>query len=153
MSMNRKYRLNSGPRRPQRGVGLIEVLIAVIVMAIGLLGLAGLQIRTLRNNESASERGAAVVQTHSIIDAMRADRTNATNNAFNIDFATATPTGSTFHEKAISAWRSNLTAALGAAAKGQIDCNGARCTVTVQWDDSRATNGSQTYSIVTVVQL
>jgi type IV pilus assembly protein PilE len=43
--------------RRQHGVGLIEVLIAVVILAIGLLGLAGLQMHTLRDNESAFERG------------------------------------------------------------------------------------------------
>lgn len=153
MPMNRKYRLNSGPRSQQRGVGLIEVLIAVVVLAIGLLGLAGLQIRTLRDNESASSRGIAVVQTHSIIDAMRADRQNAVNGLFDVDFTTADPTGSTFREVSIRAWRASLTAVLGAAAKGKIDCDGADCTITVRWDDSRATGGSTTFSIATEVQL
>src|SRR5690349_11510858 len=80
----------------QRGVGLIEVLVAVVVLAIGLLGVAGLQLRTLRDNESAYERGMAVVETHSIVDAMRADRTNAINGLFNIALTDPTPTGTTF---------------------------------------------------------
>src|SRR5690242_5468841 len=106
--MSRKYSSRSR-RRAQRGVGMIEVLVAVVVLAIGLLGLAGLQIRSLRDNQSASARGIAVVQTHSILDAMRADRQNATNNVFNIALDDATPTtGTTFHEKAITAWRTNL---------------------------------------------
>lgn len=151
--MNRRYRLNSGPRRQQRGVGLIEVLIAVVVLAIGLLGLAGLQIRTLRDNEGASERAVAIMQTHSILDAMRADRQNAVNGLFNVGFTTADPSGSTFREKAIRAWRANLTAVLGSTAKGKIACNGADCTITVQWTDPRRVVGDQTSSLATEVQL
>src|SRR5262249_2052664 len=145
LPVSRKHRTNSGLRR-QRGVGMIEVMVAVLVLAIGLLGLAGLQIRSLKDNQSAGERGLAVVETHSIIDARRADRQNAVNGEFNIDFADDNPTGTTFHEVAIIAWRSSLTAMLGSAAKGKIDCNGPDCTITVQWDDSRATAGSQTFS-------
>ncbi len=121
MHMNRKPRLHSGRCRRQRGVGLIEVLVAVLVMAIGLLGLAGLQIRTLRDNESASQRGVAVMQTHSIIDAMRADRTKATTDGYDIALADATPTGSTFRDLAIASWRTSLEDALGSAATGAID--------------------------------
>ncbi len=62
---------------PQRGVGLIEVLISLLVLSIGMLGLAGLQLFSLRNNQGAMERSMAVVETHSIADAMRADRVNA----------------------------------------------------------------------------
>src|SRR5262245_29083912 len=95
--------------RHQRGVGLIEVLVAVVVLAIGLLGLAGLQLRSLRDNESAYERGMAVIETHSIVDAMRADRTNAINNQFNIALADAKPTGTTFAQVSLATWRDNLT--------------------------------------------
>jgi type IV pilus assembly protein PilV len=139
--------------RGQRGVGLIEVMIAVVVLAIGLLGLAAMQVRTLRDNESSSERGIAVVQTHSIIDAMRADRTNAVNGVFNIALTASAPAGSTFRDVTIAGWRTNLTAMLGANATGAIACNGSACTVTVQWDDSRGSGGSQTFSVQTEVQL
>ena len=155
-----KHPVNCSHRR-QRGVGLIEVLIAVVVLAIGLLGLAGLQVRTLRDNQSSSERGIAVAQTHSIVDAMRADRTNAINGQFNIALTAASPTGTTFREVAIAAWRTNLLAAIGqgSAATGAIACDGAKCTITVQWDDSRGTrlgtafNGNTEFQVVTEVQL
>lgn len=139
--------------RRQRGVGLIEVLVAVVVLAIGLLGLAGLQLRTLRDNESAYERGMAVIETHSIVDAMRADRINAINGVFNLALADATPTGTSFAESALAIWRANLTRMLGSAASGAVKCNGSDCTITVNWDDSRGSGGSNAFSITTEVQL
>jgi type IV pilus assembly protein PilV len=139
--------------RAQRGVGIVEILVAVLVLSIGLLGLAGLQMRTLRNNESSLERGVAVFETHAIADAMRADRVNAMNNQYNIDFADPAPTGSTFHERALFAWRGNLSSSLGAGATGKVLCSGPLCTITVRWDDSRVNGGSQTYTVVTQVQL
>ena len=140
-------------RGRQRGFGLIEVLVAVVVLSIGLLGLAGLQLRTIRNNESSFERGLAVVETHSIADAMRADRTNAINGNFNIAMGAAPPTGTTFADTAVASWRGNLTALLGSTASGSVACNGSACTIVVQWDDTRATSGTNTYSITTQVQL
>lgn len=151
----RANRVNCRARR-QRGVGLVEVLIAVLVLAIGLLGLAGMQMRTLRDNQSASERGVAVMLTHSIIESMRADRTSAGNDQFDIALTAADPTGTTFREQAIATWRTSLRSALGSAAKGGIDCvntsNVIKCTVDVQWDDSHATGGT-TLDLVTEVQL
>jgi len=140
-------------RRPQSGFGLLEVLVAVVILSIGLLGLAGLQLRTLRNNESSLERGMAVVETHSIVEAMRADRTNAINGTFNIAITADPPTGTTFAATAVAAWRANLTSLLGSGASGAVACNGTDCTITVQWDDSRGTGGSSTFSVQTQVQL
>jgi type IV pilus assembly protein PilV len=148
--MKSQYRIS---RRGQRGVGIIEILVAVLVLSIGLLGLAGLQMRTLRDNESALERGVAVFETHAIADAMRADRVNAMNHLFDLALAAAAPTGTTFHEKVLAAWRANLLSALGPGATGSVACNGTDCTIRVQWDDTRATTGSNTFQIVTQVQI
>jgi type IV pilus assembly protein PilV len=137
----------------QRGFGLIEVLVAVVVLSIGLLGLAGLQLRTVRDNQSSSERSMAVVETHSIVDGMRADRTNAINGNFNIAIDADPPTGTTFANTAVAGWRGNLKALLGSTASGSIACNGSACTIVVQWDDTRATGGTSNYSITTQVQL
>jgi type IV pilus assembly protein PilV len=128
----------------QRGVGLVEILVAVLVLSIGLLGLAGLQVRTLRNSQSALERGVAVVETHAIADAMRADRANALGGDFDIALADSAPTGTAFADVVLAAWRANLIASLGEGATGSVDCNGADCMIVVQWNDSRGTQTSAT---------
>ena len=58
----------------QVGVTLIEVLVAVLVMAIGLLGIAALQATALRNSQSSLERSQAVVHTYAILDARQPGR-------------------------------------------------------------------------------
>lgn len=125
----------------QRGVGLIEVLIALLVLSFGMLGLAGLQVWSLRYNQSAMERGMAVVQTYTIVDAMRADRAAALSSGFNIGMDVSPPSGGSFPAVSLRAWRASLEAALGPGATGEVDCDGAVCTVRVQWDDTRATPG------------
>jgi type IV pilus assembly protein PilV len=140
-------------RRRQSGVGLIEVLVAVLVLSIGLLGLAGLQVRTLRNNQSALERGVAVIETHAIADAMRADRINASNGLFDIALTAGAPTGSTFADTVVASWRANLISGLGVDATGSVDCDGFLCTIVVQWDDTRATAGIAAQQLRTQVQL
>ena len=143
--------------RRQRGVGIIEVLVAVLVLSVGLLGLAGLQLRTLRNNQSALERGVAVFETHAIADALRADRTNARNGLFNLDLDAAAPVGVTFCAVVLSSWRANLISALGPEATGGVLCNGALCTIRVRWNDSRGTRDAsdnvEVLTIVTQVQI
>jgi len=140
-------------RGRQSGVSLVEIMVAVLVLSIGLLGLAGLQLRTLRNNQSALERGVAVVEMQAVADAMRADRIAADNDAFNIALTDDAPSGTTFAQTVIRGWRTNLINSLGEEATGSVDCNGYLCTIVVQWDDSRASAGSSTQSITTQVQL
>lgn len=139
--------------RRQRGVGMIEVLVTLLILSIGMLGLAALQMRTLRNNQSSLERSMAVAETHAIADAMRADRTNAINGRFNIALGSAAPTGTTFREVMLASWLNNLVSSLGADATGSVACNGALCTIVVRWNDSRGTGGVDQLSISTQVQL
>lgn len=142
--------------RSQRGVGLVEVLIALLVLSFGMLGLAGLQMWSLRYNQSAMERGMAVVQTHSIVDAMRANRSAATTNQFDIKFGVDVPKGNSFTLVALRTWRASLLDALGSGASGEIVCKGSVCTVSVSWSDSRAnakSQGSSMQTVTTVVQL
>lgn len=64
-------------RRRQAGVSLIEVLISVVILGIGMLGIAAMQARALQNNSSSLERSQMVVQSYAILDAMRANLTAA----------------------------------------------------------------------------
>lgn len=133
---------------------MVEVMVAAIILSIGMLGLAGLQMRTLRNNQSALERAVAVVYTHAIADALRADRVTAAANGFDLTLNAADPTGTTFAARMLARWRTNLREDLGSSAKGSVDCDPQFvCAITVQWDDSRSTQGSATLSITTSVQI
>ena len=82
-------------RWSQAGVGLIEVLVAVLVLSIGFLGIAALQAMSLSTNNSAMARSMATIASYSIMDAMRADIANAKAGAYNTSTAlkaTACPT-------------------------------------------------------------
>ncbi len=58
-----------------RGFSLIEVLIALVVLAIGLLGLATLQMTSLQFNSDAYLRSQATVLAYDIADRMRSNMT------------------------------------------------------------------------------
>ena len=60
-----------GDRRFSSGFTLIEVLVTLIVMSVGLLSLAGLQVIGLRSNHSAYLRSQATIQSYDIMDRMR----------------------------------------------------------------------------------
>lgn len=57
----------------QRGVGLLEVLIAIVLLAVGILGLASMQISAKRLNADALQRSIATELAHDIIERMRSN--------------------------------------------------------------------------------
>ncbi len=60
-------------RKSEQGFTLIEVMIAVLVLSIGLLGLAGLQVTALQNNQGAFMRSQATALAYDLADRMRAN--------------------------------------------------------------------------------
>jgi type IV pilus assembly protein PilV len=59
--------------RAQSGSTLIEIMVAIVVMAIGLLGLAGLQVNALKFQKSASQRSEASQAASDLADRIRAN--------------------------------------------------------------------------------
>ena len=138
-----------------RGVGLIEVLIAVLVLAIGLLGLAAMQSAALRNSQSALERSTAITSAYAILDAMRANHDQMLNQSYDLPTYTCTPpavVGGDLVKTDQHDWLTSLQQSI-ASACGRIDCTPsgetAECEVGIQWDDSRGTNGSTAQEFVT----
>lgn len=58
--------------RTQKGISLIEVLVAVLILGVGLLGLAGLQANALRNTQSAYLSTEASILAYDFLDQARA---------------------------------------------------------------------------------
>lgn len=57
----------------QRGFTLVEVMVAFFVLAIGLLGMAGLLSQSIRGNQSALYRSQAVMLASDMADRIRAN--------------------------------------------------------------------------------
>lgn len=57
----------------QRGVSLIEVLVAIVIFSVGVLGVALLQIKGMQYTKQSGSRTAAIEQAGSLADAMRAN--------------------------------------------------------------------------------
>ncbi|WP_184655119.1 type IV pilus modification protein PilV [Oleiagrimonas soli] len=131
-------------RASQQGVGLIEVMIALLVLSIGFLGVGALLAMSLSTNNSAMSRSLATVDSYSILDAMRADLTQAKAGAYNgtIKADTCSTTASGFAGDQLKTWCAQLRKDLGGAlatTSGTVNCNNQGvCTITIQFDDSRA---------------
>ena len=61
-------------QRIAHGFTLLEVMIAVLVLSLGLLGLAGLQAYSMRNNQSANYRTQATNLAYQLLDMARSHR-------------------------------------------------------------------------------
>jgi prepilin-type N-terminal cleavage/methylation domain-containing protein len=62
--MNKRFRPRP-PRRPRRGLTIIEVLVAILLLGVGLLGLAGYTVASSKQYRGATlqQRAALVVQS------------------------------------------------------------------------------------------
>lgn len=142
-------RLQSMPRHV-RGMSLIEVMVSVLILAVGLLGIAAMQALALRSGQGSLESTQAVMATNSMLESIRANRTQA--DSYNMGKTCATPAvGTTLVVNDKAAWISTLKSTIGSGAAdtttcGQIancdDANATNCTITVFWDDSRAGGAS-----------
>ena len=142
------------PERPARsvrprGMTLIEILVAIVVLSIGLLGLAGLQLKGIQVNQGSTFRSQAAMLAEDIADRMRADRAGALAGAYstpaNTTFATA-PAGA---PPALVEWLARLSALPGGSvtigpfpfpagsAPGSV-----LIPITVNWVDTRAQTGT-----------
>jgi type IV pilus assembly protein PilV len=71
MIRNRMYR---GAGNRNRGFTLVEAMVALIVLSVGLLGIAALYVETLRANRTSLHRTEAVNMATDIADRMRSNR-------------------------------------------------------------------------------
>lgn len=73
---------NFGGARDQRGFSLVEILVSILVLAIGLLGLAGLQSKMLAAEMEAYQRSHAMILLEDMMNRIRADEDGARANAY-----------------------------------------------------------------------
>lgn len=126
---------------PSRGFSLLEVLITVVVLSLGLLGLAGLQIAGVRDTQGAYLASQAVDRSYQILDLMRANRDAARAGAYADDFEKGADgycgTGEPGSAGAdLCAWERALTETLPAGA-GSIAVDGEAVVVCVRWAEPR----------------
>ena len=132
----------------QSGFTLLEILVAMVVLSIGLLGLAGLMTTSMRDNLSASHRTQATWMAYDMIDRMRANRASAFAGTYNTPLAAPAPcvaaapaTTLPAQTQDLEAWKSQLACVLPEGA-GSIAVDGGRvATIVIQWNDSRGTQG------------
>jgi len=135
-------------RTRQCGMTLIEILVAILVLSIGLLGLAGLQLKGMQVNQGSIYRWQAAMLAEDIADRMRADRVSALARNYALTLGATAPTSGvapgTGTWKAITDWLGRVATLPGgkagiSAPSGPL---GNQVQITVRWTDTRAQAGS-----------
>lgn len=134
-------RLN--PLKQRGAISLIEVLVALLVLTFGILGLAGMQISSLRGNTSALVRTQATELGYDLMDRMRANRDVAINGGYAAGFGSAEePPELSLASSDIEQWKALLASFLPSGG-GSVVVSDRLATVVIRWDENWATNADQ----------
>ncbi len=125
----------------QQGVSLIESMIALLVISIGLLGIAALQITAMKQNNSALHHSQSVWISYDMADRIRANfgqfanyATIDTNNTYAQDCVTAACTGWQLRNSDAQNWTTlvqNLPSGRGTITSPVAN----ELLIRVMWDD------------------
>lgn len=134
------------------GFTLIEILIAMVILAVGLLGLAGLQATGLKNNQSAYYRSLATQLAYDMADRIRANIAEAdkfdTSTYITVDPVDASAqddcnevsvncTIADLAESDLFEWNAALAALPSVEASITTDAATRTFTITIAWDDRK----------------
>lgn len=126
-------------RRVQQGWSLLEVLITLVVVAVGLLGNATLLSLTLSHNHSAHMRSLATLLSYDIIDCMRANKRAATDRSeYNIALDSwPFSAGGSQANGDLTYWKEQLRDLLPSGQGSVTVDNQGGTTVVIRWTDDR----------------
>ncbi len=108
-------------RNAQRGLSLIESLVAMLVLALGIAGLALVQARLLVDSRAASGRSVALTLVDDLANRMMFNRDTAASNGYKLawgeipaarDCSMASCSGSELAQADLNAWRLAVKTAL-----------------------------------------
>jgi type IV pilus assembly protein PilV len=143
------------------GFTLVEVLVAMLILATGLLGLAGLQASSLGNNQSAFNRGQATQLAYDLADRIRA------NKAGIVTYQTVNPAGAAgvpacltvagcspanMAQNDLYEWNNAIVATLPNGS-GSIAVELSMFTISITWDDDRDGDDTNNHVFETSFQL
>ena len=121
--------------RNQNGFTLLEVLVTLLIVSLGLLGIAGIIANSLKVNQGAFTRSQASWLATDIVDRMRANRGGAAA-AYTLGSCAPIPAAGTTAQNDLNQWCGLVTAALPAGTGSVAFDAFNNVTVTLGWDDA-----------------
>ena len=116
------------------GFSLIEVLISMLVLALGMLALAALFISSLATGHGASQRSQATFLAYDIIESMRANRQAALDGAYSTQGSCSG--GLPVAGCDLQDWQAQIRRTLPDGT-GQIRIQGTRASITLSWEEGK----------------
>ncbi|TVP53997.1 MAG: type IV pilus modification protein PilV [Halomonadaceae bacterium] len=124
--------------RSQGGISLIEVLVSVLLMSVGILGVASLQMFSLKVNSEANLQSQASLQVKDIIEQIRLNPSD--RNDFAVESSGcregSVPGGSGFAGQQLAQWCRSVAATLPGG-QGSVTVNNGAVTAEVTWLERR----------------
>ena len=134
------------PINSTRGFSLVEVLVTILMLSLGLLGIASMQLKALEYNQGAYLRSQAVVLGYDILDRMRANKSGITSSSYDGINTNTITTGSDCEAASCTSanmasydahqWKLNIESLLPSGV-GITSQNGNIMTITIMWDEQR----------------
>jgi len=162
MNVNSPRRRRAIGFRRADGFSLVEVMVAILVLGIGLLGFALLQTMSVRFTQSAYQRTQATNLAYDMLDQIRVNRLAMGQYVHNYNATTTgcVPDGFVSPAKFTTVWQCRLGKALGPGATATVEHDNGEITVSITWGDQRwndadgdgtvsAAEGNQTFTTVT----
>lgn len=121
----------------QKGFSLIEVLVAMLILCVGLLGAAAIQLNALKYTDSSAMRTQASFIAYDMMDRIRANNTMD----YTLPSAKAVATSTDYSNPRAVDWsdfKTNIASFSGGTGEGLITVVNKVVTITILWSDTRA---------------
>lgn len=122
-------------KQAQDGMTLIEVLVAVLILGVGLLGAAMVQLNALKYTDSSRMTSQASFIAYDMLDRIRANS--------GADYTVTPPSSPNLNvarDQDLYDFKTNIVSFGGATATGTVALHQRVYTITISWDDARAAN-------------
>lgn len=126
-------------QRYQSGMTLIEVLVALLILAIGLMGAAQLQLNALKYTDSARMTSQASFIAYDMLDRVRANA-SADYTWDRASLAQPNTSIAGVRDLDLHDFETNIIGFAGDNAKGSVAISGHEVTISISWEDARAAN-------------
>ncbi|PRA26419.1 type IV pilus modification protein PilV [Pseudomonas poae] len=122
--------------RDQTGMTLIEVLVAVLILAVGLMGAAVIQLNALTYTDSSRMTSQASFIAYDMLDRIRANA-EADYSWGRAERAPASSASASVRDLDLHDFEANILGFAGESARGSVQISAGEATVSISWDDRR----------------